>query len=236
MRSTSRRGGSPSPRRATKSSSAPSSPRTRTRSLVTGSRCSWAATTCRCASSASAIDPEYLYAMQSEGTLPAPGTFAIVYTTEQGIEHLFGTSHSGNGVVVKAEPGVNLEDLAEEVEDELRPYGLDSTAQRDDMPSYGGLKSELEQNRLMARSMPALDTRDQLDVAVHRAVAARPGPTRRDRTRQGAGLQRQADTRPLPDHRDDGGDRRVGTRRRAGAVGGAGRGRACTCRCSVCHS
>jgi putative ABC transport system permease protein len=124
------------------------------------------------------IDPENLYAMRNEGTLPAPGTFAIVYTTEKGIEYLFGTSHSGNSVAVKAEPGVNLEELADEVEDELRPYGLDSTAQRDDMPSYGGLKSELEQNRLMARSMPALIlviSSMSLFIALSRLVQAQRG-------------------------------------------------------------
>jgi len=124
------------------------------------------------------IDPENLYAMQSEGTLPAPGTFAIVYTTEKGIEYLFGTSNSGNDVAVTAQPGVNLEHLAEEVEDELRPYALDSTAQREDMPSYAGLKSELEQNRLMARSMPALIlaiSSMSLFIALSRLVQAQRG-------------------------------------------------------------
>lgn len=123
-------------------------------------------------------DPENLYAMQSEGTLPAPGTFAIVYTTEGGIEHLFGTSHSGNDIAVKGQPGVDLEDLAEDVEDELRPYGLDSTAQREDMPSYAGLESELGQNRLMARSLPALVlviSSMSLFIALSRLVQAQRG-------------------------------------------------------------
>ena len=124
------------------------------------------------------IDPENLYAMQSEGTLPAPGTFALVYTTEQVIEQLFGTSHSGNNIAVKAEPGADIDDLAEDVEDELRPYGLVSTALRDDMPSYAGLKSELEQNRLMARSLPALVlaiSAMSLFIALSRLVQAQRG-------------------------------------------------------------
>jgi len=124
------------------------------------------------------IDPENLYAMQNEGTLPAPGTFAIVYTTEKGIEYLFGTAHSGNDIAVKAEPGVDLDELAEEVEDELRPYGLDSTAMRDDMPSYAGLDSELKQNELMARSMPALIlaiSSMSLFIALSRLVQAQRG-------------------------------------------------------------
>ena len=124
------------------------------------------------------IDPENLYGMQNEGTLPAPGTFAIVYTTEAGIESLLGTSHSGNEVIVKAEPGVDLDELAEAVEDELRPYGLDTTAQRSDMPSYAGLESELEQNRVMARSLPALVlaiSAMSLFIALSRLVQAQRG-------------------------------------------------------------
>ncbi len=124
------------------------------------------------------VDPENMYAMQSEGTLPAPGTFALVYTSEKGIEYLFGTSHSGNDVAVVAKPGVAVEALSEEVEDELRPYGLDSTILRDDMPSYAGLESELEQNRLMARSMPALVlaiSAMSLFIALSRLVQAQRG-------------------------------------------------------------
>ncbi len=124
------------------------------------------------------IDPENLYAMQSEGTLPAPGTFAVVYTTEEGIEYLFGTSNSGNDVVVAADPGVDIEQLAEDVEDELAGYGLISTALRDDMPSYGGLDSELRQNQLMARSLPALVlaiSSMSLFIALSRLVQAQRG-------------------------------------------------------------
>lgn len=124
------------------------------------------------------IDPENMYAMQSEGTLPAPGSFALVYTTEQGIEYLFGTAHSGNDVAVRAQPGTDLEDLADEIERELRSYHPETTALREDMPSYGGLKSELEQNRLMARSMPALVlviSAMSLFIALSRLVQAQRG-------------------------------------------------------------
>jgi putative ABC transport system permease protein len=124
------------------------------------------------------IDPENLYAMQSEGNLPAPGTFAVIYTTEDGIEQLLGTSHSGNDIAVKARPGTNLEELAEQVEDELVAYGYVSTALRTDMPSYAGLESELKQNQLMARSMPALVlaiSAMSLFIALSRLVQAQRG-------------------------------------------------------------
>ena len=124
------------------------------------------------------IDPEHLYAMKSEGNLPAPGTFAIVYTSEKAAESLFGTSNSGNDVAVKAEPGVDVEDLAEDVEDELATYGLVATALREDMPSYAGLESELKQNQLMARSMPVLVlaiSAMSLFIALSRLVQAQRG-------------------------------------------------------------
>ncbi|NTU72372.1 MAG: FtsX-like permease family protein [Coriobacteriia bacterium] len=124
------------------------------------------------------LDPENLYAMQNKGTLPAPGTFGIVYTTEKGIEYLFRTSHSGTNVAVRAEPGTDLTRLADAIEDELRPYVLDATTLRDDMPSYAGLQSELDQNRIMARSLPALVlaiSSMSLFIALSRLVAAQRG-------------------------------------------------------------
>lgn len=123
-------------------------------------------------------DPEYLYAMQSKGDLPTPGSFAVIFVTERAVEHLLGTANSGNDIVVRATPGTDIEDLAERVEDRLRRYGLISTALQKDQPGYDGLKSELEQNRLMARSMPALVlliSSMSLFIALSRMVQAQRG-------------------------------------------------------------
>jgi len=123
-------------------------------------------------------DPEYLYAMQSEGDLPTPGSFAVLFVTERTIEHLFGTVGAGNDMVIRAEPGTDVDELAERIEDELRPYGLVATALRADQPGFDGLKSELEQNRLMARSLPALVlviSAMSLFIALSRLVAAQRG-------------------------------------------------------------
>lgn len=123
-------------------------------------------------------DPEYLYAMQSETNLPAPGTFALLFTSEKVVERLLGTAHSGNDVAVRVSAGADVEDVAEKVEDELRPYDIRSTSMHHDMPSYEGLRSELEQNRLMARSMPALVlaiSTMSLYIALSRMVQAQRG-------------------------------------------------------------
>jgi putative ABC transport system permease protein len=101
-------------------------------------------------------DPQYLYAMQGESNLPAPGTFAVLFVNEATVEHLFGTAHSGNDIAVIVKPGASAKEVSDITEDELKPFGVVTTELRADQPGYTGLQSELEQNRLMARSLPAL--------------------------------------------------------------------------------
>ncbi|MDZ4170285.1 MAG: FtsX-like permease family protein [Coriobacteriia bacterium] len=123
-------------------------------------------------------DPEYLYAMQSEGDLPSPGSFALVFTGERTVEHLLGSAGSGNDIAVRVRPGTDVDDIAERVEDRLRRYALISTALREDMPGHVGLQTELDQNRIMARSMPALVlviSSMSLFIALSRLVQAQRG-------------------------------------------------------------
>jgi putative ABC transport system permease protein len=123
-------------------------------------------------------DPEYLYAMQSEGSLPTPGSFALVFVPEHVVENLLGTTGSGNDIVVRVTPGADPDEIAELAEDELRPYGLQTTALREDQPGYAGLQSELQQNWLMARSLPALVlviSSMSLFIALSRLVQAQRG-------------------------------------------------------------
>lgn len=123
-------------------------------------------------------DPEYLYALQSEGDLPTPGSFAVAFVTERGVEHLLGTADSGNDIAVRVTPGADPADVAEAVEDRLRPYGLVSTALRENQPGYDGLQAELDQNRVMARSMPLLVlviSSMSLFIALSRMVQAQRG-------------------------------------------------------------
>ena len=153
--------------------------------------------------------------------LPAPSRSST--RPRAGSSSLFGTAHSGNDIAVKAQPGVDLDDLAEDVEDELRPYGLVSTALREDMPSYAGLESELEQNRLMARSLPVLVlaiSSMSLFIALSRLVQAQRGEIG---LAKALGYSDRPDSDPLPDRRDDSRGGRVDSRRRARAVGSAGR-------------
>lgn len=100
-------------------------------------------------------DPEYLYPLRSEGDLPTPGEFAVVWLTDHAAEYLLGAS-GGTEVCVRLVPGTRVTPVIKAVERELRAYDVVETIRRDDMPGYAALKSEIDQNRVMARTMPPL--------------------------------------------------------------------------------
>lgn len=103
-----------------------------------------------------ATDPENLYAMRTAGEIPSPGEFAIVYVSQSEVERLLGFTDAGNDVVVRIEPGARLERVVDLVENEVEPFGLVASATREQQPGYSGLQSELDQNRVMAQSIPVL--------------------------------------------------------------------------------
>ena len=85
---------------------------------------------------------------------------------------------SGNDVAVRAVPGTNIDRLVDDLEDELRPYGVVDSVTRPDQPGYDALMSELSQNRIMARSLPVLVlaiSSMSLFIALSRLVTAQRG-------------------------------------------------------------
>jgi len=125
-----------------------------------------------------ASDPEYLYPLRTAGDIPSPGEFAVVFMTEGVAESFLGTAGYGNDVVVRAAPGADVDELIDDVEHELRPYGVIDSVPRAEQPSYDALQSELAQNRVMARSLPVLVlliSSMSLFIALSRLVAAQRG-------------------------------------------------------------
>ncbi len=125
-----------------------------------------------------ASDPEYLYPLRTAGDIPSPGEFAVVFVTEGVAESLLGTSNYGNDLAVRVAPGTSVDELIETVEHDLRPYGVIDSVPRAEQPSYDGLKSELDQNRVMARSLPVLVlliSSMSLFIALSRLVTAQRG-------------------------------------------------------------
>jgi len=122
-------------------------------------------------------DPEYLYALRTQGDLPSPGEFAVVLVSDREAERLFGTA-AGNDVAVRVTPGARIASVIDDVEHELRPYAVLETRERTEMPSYEALQSEVDQNRVMAQTMPALVlliSSMSLFIALSRLVTAQRG-------------------------------------------------------------
>jgi putative ABC transport system permease protein len=125
-----------------------------------------------------ASDPEYLYPLRSTGDLPSPGEFAVLFTTEHVVETLLGHPGSGNDIAIRATAGTDVRQLADRLEEQLEPYGVQVSALRADQPGFEALRSELEQNRVMARWMPLLVlaiSSMSLFIALSRLVTAQRG-------------------------------------------------------------
>jgi putative ABC transport system permease protein len=125
-----------------------------------------------------ASDPEYLYPLRSTGDLPSPGEFAVLFAPEHVTESLLGRAGSGNDVAVRADPGADIGQLSERLETELEPYGVVMTVPRRDQPGFEALRSELDQNRVMALWMPLLVlaiSSMSLFIALSRLVTAQRG-------------------------------------------------------------
>ena len=125
-----------------------------------------------------ASDPEYLYPLRTSGDLPSPGEFAVLFARQRVVEDLLGHPGSGNDVAVRADPGTDIRQLTKRLEDELDPYNVVVSAPRVDQPGYEALRSELDQNRVMARSMPLLVlaiSSMSLFIALSRLVTAQRG-------------------------------------------------------------
>lgn len=123
-------------------------------------------------------DPGFLYPLRTPGEIPSPGEFAVLYMTENETARLFGRAGSGNDVAVRVKPGTDLDRLSDQVEDELRPYGVRQTTPTDEQLGYSELQGELDQNRIMARTLPTLVlaiSSMSLFIALSRLVQAQRG-------------------------------------------------------------
>jgi putative ABC transport system permease protein len=69
--------------------------------------------------------PEYIYLMENEQTmLPDYKKFGILFTTEAFAQEAFAMGQTYNEAVFKIAVGADLEEVKDEVEDELGPYGV----------------------------------------------------------------------------------------------------------------
>lgn len=99
--------------------------------------------------------PEYVYLMENEQSmLPAPGKFGVVFVSEEFAMNSFGMTGYYNQVLIKAEPGVNIDILQERVEDTLDRYGIKRIYPKKDQLSHRLVSEEIEGGKKMARTVP----------------------------------------------------------------------------------
>ncbi|MBI5231968.1 MAG: ABC transporter permease, partial [Coriobacteriales bacterium] len=103
-----------------------------------------------------ATAPTHLYPIRSKGEIPSPREFAIVYVSSEEAERLFQRAPTVTEIAVHVKPGADVNSVIDEVEDVLDPYTVLETTLRADEPSNFALNEELEQNRVLAQSMPIL--------------------------------------------------------------------------------
>ncbi len=89
-----------------------------------------------------------------QSMLPAPGKFGVVFVSEEFAMNSFGMTGYYNQVLIKAEPGVNIDILQERVEDTLDRYGIKRIYPKKDQLSHRLVSEEIEGGKKMARTVP----------------------------------------------------------------------------------
>lgn len=100
--------------------------------------------------------PEYFYPIRAKGEIPSPGEFAVFFMEQEQVGRLFARTGGANDVAVLIEPGADLDDVIDGVEDVLDRYVVLDSVPQADQPSNFGLQEEVEQNKAMADFMPGL--------------------------------------------------------------------------------
>jgi len=99
--------------------------------------------------------PEFVYLMENEQSLlPAPGKFGVIFVSEEFAMNSFGMNGYYNQILIKAEPGTNLDILQERVEDTLDRYGIKRIYQKKDQLSHRMVYEEITGGQKMAQTVP----------------------------------------------------------------------------------
>lgn len=99
--------------------------------------------------------PEYVYLMENEqAMLPEASRFGVFFVSEELAMNSFGMNGYYNQVLVKAEPGVNLDQLQTRVENSLDRYGIRRIYQKKDQLSNRMVSEEIRGGKTAAQSIP----------------------------------------------------------------------------------
>ncbi|MFX1495857.1 MAG: FtsX-like permease family protein, partial [Promethearchaeota archaeon] len=104
-----------------------------------------------------ALSPEFVYMIRnSQEFIPSPDRFAVLWVKEKFAEMAFDMSEACNEIVGLAESEDMLDDIADQAEKRLEPYGYFTTVKKKDQLSNSYLSNEIDGLAVTARIWPAL--------------------------------------------------------------------------------
>ena len=103
------------------------------------------------------VSPESMYLVQNLAEmLPALDKYDAAFVDIQTAEKIWGHKGEVNQFLFRMKPGADFEDIKEEVEDVLDPYGVTSTYDGEDEVSVAIFQQELDQMEQMSAYIPVL--------------------------------------------------------------------------------
>lgn len=101
--------------------------------------------------------PEYIYLMENEqALLPDKKNFGVGFVSLDFAQRVFGFERSFNQLLVKAEPGTNLDLLKDRLEKDLKKYGIKRIYTRETQMSARIVEEEIKGNKKAAQVVPTI--------------------------------------------------------------------------------
>ncbi|MFA5634674.1 MAG: FtsX-like permease family protein [Anaerovoracaceae bacterium] len=102
-------------------------------------------------------NPEFIYLIENaQSIMPDESNFGVGYLSEATGRMIMGEGQNYNYIRIEYEPGVDEEILTEAVEEQLKPYGINSVTKRENQLSNAIMQEELNSLTMMSDSLPFL--------------------------------------------------------------------------------
>jgi len=103
-----------------------------------------------------ALSPEYVFAVQEGGLAPDDGGFAVMWMADDVVEPAFEMDAAFNDVLIRLQPGARVEQVLDDVDRLLDPYGSLGAFAREDQLSHKTLETEMGQLEVWATVVPTI--------------------------------------------------------------------------------
>ena len=103
-----------------------------------------------------ALSPEYVYAVRPGVPLPDDRFFTVAWIDRTAAEAAFDMEGAFNDAVIRLAPGADPRKVIDDLDRLLEPYGSVGAVERRDQASHRFLEDELNQQRVMSVTIPAI--------------------------------------------------------------------------------